>query len=335
MEKKSWEQLAATVATNILDLYLMPTEQCNFCCVYCYEELHLSRMSILIIKGIKEFIKARLPDLKQLRISWLGGEPLTASDIVLDVSQYAKDLMSDNFCDYNFSISTNGYLLDVRKFIMLINAGITSYQILLDGPSGRHDFIHKHKNTKGTLARIWYNLNQIKQLYHDFEIILRVQVTPENYRVIVDFINQIKFYFKNDNRFKIFFKVQENITGPNAGMFSILGNKTKIEILERLTEYVGNDIAIHSMTKDERAYVCYAASQNAWVIRANGTLAKCTVALEDERNSIGRINPNGTLSLDQAKMQLWLRGLKNKDVISLTCPAYGLPSLKQIPIMVT
>lgn len=334
MQNKSWDRLAATVATNILDLHIMPTEQCNFRCVYCYESLHLSRMSPFIIKGIKEFIKIRSPGLKRLRLSWLGGEPLVASDIIIDISAYSKDLISDD-CSYNFGITTNGYLLDVRKFIMLINAGITSFQIVLDGPRGLHDRARFRIENKSNLERIWYNLNEIKQLYHDFEIILRLQVTPENYRSMYDFINQLKFNFKNDKRFKIFFKVFENIAGPNAGMFSILGNKTKIEILNRLSEHVGNDMPIHTLNADNQAYICYAASQNAWVIRTNGTLAKCTVALEDERNSIGRINPNGSLSLDQNKMQLWLRGLKTKDVVSLTCPAYGLPSLKSIPIVIT
>lgn len=335
MLKKSWQQLATSIATNILNLYIMPMEQCFFGCICCYDDTHQSKMNPHIVKGIKEFIKLRFLELQQLRINWLGGEPLAASDIVVEISQYVKSLLSESDCRYNFCVTTNGYHLDVKKFLTLLNSGIYSYQITLDGPRNKHEFSLKHREKNALLNRVWVNLNEIKQLYHDFEIILRIQVTPENYPLMNEFIIQIISNFNNDSRFKIFFKISDNLSSTHAGMFSILGNKTKTEIIDRLTKYVGKDMAIYEVAANDQAYICYAASQNAWVIRANGTLAKCTVALKDERNAVGRINSNGKLSLDQNKMQLWLRGLKSKDVMSLSCPAYELPTLKKIPIVVS
>ena len=69
--------------------------------------------------------------------------------------------------------------------------------------------------------------------------------------------------------------------------------------------------------------------QNSWVIRANGSLAKCTVAFNDDRNRIGELNENGSLTLDHDKIQLWLRGLKSMDPSTLGCPAYKLPQLNK------
>ena len=77
-------------------------------------------MSPKVITGIKNFITRRLPELTQLRISWFGGEPLAAYPIVLDISQYAKSLMDEKGCQYNFGMTTNAYLLDSAKFALFL-----------------------------------------------------------------------------------------------------------------------------------------------------------------------------------------------------------------------
>ena len=66
--------------------------------------------------------------------------------------------------------------------------------------------------------------------------------------------------------------------------------------------------------------VCYAAKPNAFLVRADGRIAKCTVALDNKLNSIGSINSDGTLSLDQLGAQRWLKGWENLDEAVLGCP---------------
>ena len=85
-------------------------------------------------------------------------------------------------------------------------------------------------------------------------------------------------------------------------------------------------------------YVCYAAQTNSIVIRANGTLAKCTVALSGERNSLGLLLDDGSLHFEDEKLKLWTRGLKSNDLMELKCPMYKLPEIKSqlhsIPVIV-
>jgi uncharacterized protein len=75
-----------------LKLTILPTEKCNFRCEYCYEDFTHGRMSPSTITGIKNSMEMRAPTLSVLEISWFGGEPLLASDIVINISKFAKDI---------------------------------------------------------------------------------------------------------------------------------------------------------------------------------------------------------------------------------------------------
>jgi len=74
---------------KVLDLILLPTEDCNFRCIYCYEKFQKGKMKLEVINAVKRFIKKTVPSLEQLNIIWFGGEPFLASDIIQDISIYA------------------------------------------------------------------------------------------------------------------------------------------------------------------------------------------------------------------------------------------------------
>jgi uncharacterized protein len=44
-------------------------------------------------------------------------------------------------------------------------------------------------------------------------------------------------------------------------------------------------------------HVCYAARPNSLLIRADSSVGKCTVLLNDERNKIGTLQADGTVSM--------------------------------------
>ncbi|MEI9995057.1 MAG: hypothetical protein WDM91_10715 [Rhizomicrobium sp.] len=67
-------------------------------------------------------------------------------------------------------------------------------------------------------------------------------------------------------------------------------------------------------------YICYAAKPNSLLIRANGRIGKCTVALDDVRNDIGSLNADGTIALNNVKLRPWLRGFGTLDPESMGCP---------------
>ena len=75
-------ELVPHLATNILNLTVLPTEQCNFRCVYCYESFCRGGMSPVVVTALERFLDLRAPGLDRLSIAWFGGEPLLAADVV-------------------------------------------------------------------------------------------------------------------------------------------------------------------------------------------------------------------------------------------------------------
>lgn len=56
-----------------LHLILTPTEQCNFRCVYCYEEFKRGTMEQSVQDGLVTFVSGQA-ELAQLDVNWFGGE---------------------------------------------------------------------------------------------------------------------------------------------------------------------------------------------------------------------------------------------------------------------
>jgi uncharacterized protein len=111
LELAQKQQLLGNFRTDDLELIILPTEQCNFRCVYCYEKFPDSYMSAEVMTAIKALVSKRAPGLKRLQIQWFGGEPLLAKDTVLDLSRYFYDLSQSHGFDLYGAASTNGYFL--------------------------------------------------------------------------------------------------------------------------------------------------------------------------------------------------------------------------------
>lgn len=70
--------------TRSLGLTIAPTSDCNFRCIYCYEKKSIrnARMTIEIQDRIIEMVKEQAPTISNLHVTWYGGEPMMAMDIV-------------------------------------------------------------------------------------------------------------------------------------------------------------------------------------------------------------------------------------------------------------
>ena len=73
-----------------LELTLLPTEKCNFRCTYCYEDFLIGKMKPWIRSGVKSLIEKRVDmGLRNLNLSWFGGEPLLAKDVLFEIADFA------------------------------------------------------------------------------------------------------------------------------------------------------------------------------------------------------------------------------------------------------
>ncbi|ABD88783.1 radical SAM protein [Rhodopseudomonas palustris] len=306
-------------AEDHFQLIVMPTEKCNFRCVYCYEDFALGRMERSVVEGIKALVRRRAPSLSSIEISWFGGEPTVASDIVLEVMADAQDACRSNGVKLRGGMTTNGFLLSGARYLEFHRHGVTDFQITLDGPQAYHDTTRLQANRKGSFADIWNNLLEIRDIKADGEILLRIHLTRKNADVIPRFVAEIERTFADDPRFRFSLQPVEALGGDNDISELIIPAAVRDWGHRAGTAPEPNGSSLERAHPDD--YVCYAAKANSYVIRSDGRVGKCTVALKSDSNCIGRINPDGSLAIDAAKLGPWLSGWTTQHPGALSCPA--------------
>jgi uncharacterized protein len=309
---------------SALELTILPTEQCPFRCFGCYEEFKLGKMEPELVEGVKNLIKARSEDLKQLYISWFGGEPLLAYDVVLDTMRYVKEICPSKGINFSSGMTTNGYLLTADKLKELTELNVKFYQVAFDGDKEHHDKTRVRADGKGTFDQIWSNMVAAHETNLPFEITLRIHVSKENAVGVEGFLEKIAQELHKDDRFKVFIRPISRLGGPNDSKLPVLEGEGHLfanygnGVIQKLRSKA---LELGIITDTEKAEtVCYASKLNSFVIRSNGELSKCTVAFSDERNHIGRLLRDGTVEIDSEKVKWWARGLFSGDENQLACP---------------
>jgi uncharacterized protein len=318
------EAVARAVQPDHLHLILMPTEQCNFRCTYCYEDFEIGRMRPDVRQAVLNLIERRAPELRYLDVNWFGGEPLLARDSILEMGAKISILAQSYGFTFHSSMTTNGYLLSADLAAKLADIGVTHYQISLDGTAGSHDLTRVRRDGGGTFDRIWQNLIGLRDSAVDCAICLRVHVHPKNVSPVRDLASRLRRQFGGDPRFTVIFRPVEALGGPNDEHMEIFAHDAELDAL--LGDLAGSAGDLLSEDNHLDDYICYAARPNSLVVRADGRLGKCTVALQDPRNSIGHINPDGSLAIDQARLRPWLADLSTRDASFLECPLTSVSS---------
>ena len=318
MDKKVLETYKFYFTNERLKLIILPTEQCNFRCPYCWEDYQYGRMKRPTINGIKSLLSNRAKTLKLLEIEWFGGEPLLAVDIISEISKHIQELQKKySSLVYRGSMTTNGYLLDNNIFNELYNLGIIRYCICLDGFAEIHNETRKLANGEGTFDTILNNLLSMKKTNTNFDLIITIHYFKENYlETVKPLITSINKNFMNDNRFKVLFKSIQRLGGKNDCEIKIITSREEQEIQNYLLKFVKDVYIIHK----SEYYVCDASALNTMVIRSNGNIGKCIVATKEDCNKVGKINTDGTLDLDNKKYLVWSNGFETENKDFLTCP---------------
>lgn len=304
---------------NVLELIVLPTEKCNFRCTYCYEDFAIGKMSPKVLNSLKQLIDERSKDLRVFQLSWFGGEPLIASDIVLDLSRFSQRICRENEIEFASNITTNGYLLTPDLLSDLVDADVRHYQVSIDGDQATHDMTRVLGSGAGTYDVIMNNLIAALNSKHEFRIILRLHITRQNIDGIERAFEQLNGIFGNDDRFGFFIKAIENLGGGADVKQSVPEKGDAKNMRSRIEALLAqND------PKDGAIDICYAARPNSFVIRADGGVGKCTVLFNSDSNKLGNLGRNGELDLDVEKLRRWMHGFETLDRAALHCPADAL-----------
>lgn len=312
-------QVASCLDSRVLELILLPTEKCNFRCTYCYEDFQIGRMSDVTIAAIEKLIENRARSLKILHLGWFGGEPLAAKDVLLRIARHAKKVSLKHDISLSGGMTTNGFLLNAKLIKDLHDVHHDSYQITLDGDQPQHDLTRIRANGSGTFQQIWKNLCLLRDFEGDLHVLLRMHVSGQNTASLLRLLEKCDRELTPSGKFSIHFHRISDLGGPGGASVAPLSWGDYKEILAQLQPRT--DLTSSSeVALVEQGEICYAAKPNSLLIRADGRVGKCTVALNDPRNDVGILLEDGTLKFNDRRLQLWFDGFSTMDAEVLGCP---------------
>lgn len=312
--------LAQALSNETLHLILYSTEACNFRCTYCYESFAQGRMKPEVVRGVNNLLRERASELEHLELSWFGGEPLLALDVVEGVMQHALDLRASNpRLHVQGDMTTNAWMLTRPVFERLLELCVTTYQITFDGPKLHHDKKRLRADGAGTFDRVWRNVAAMRDVAGEFHVLLRVHADQDNLADLPGFVDDLRATFGADPRFEIFVRPLSRYGGPNDASLHTLSDESALAELRQRAD-PGRPVGT---PRPDQHGTCYASRANSFAIRADGRINKCTIALEHPLNQVGRIREDGTLEISNAKIAGWLRGLHSGKTMELFCPMIG------------
>ena len=258
-------------------LTILPTLGCNFGCNYCFERHIKGLMSKDVQDALVRFVISKLlPKSNSLSIEWFGGEPLLGISVIENLSEKLKEAclkFGTNILPG--SIITNGYLLDDKMSCKLINLGITSAQITLDGTPEIHNRRRPLVTGKGSFEKI---IENIKSVFDNLKIIIRINVDAHNKDCIFDLLNLLY----NENLIP---KVKPYVARVESYSEECRSSEGDFLTSEQFVEFQNDlqrrcmDVGIpwfsNSTPRLNACGFCIVDNVNAFVIEPNGKLLKC------------------------------------------------------------
>lgn len=295
-----------------LTISIMPTEDCNFRCVYCFEHFKRGAMRQGIQDGIFEFIRKNLESslYTSLHINWFGGEPMYSMDVLYKLGSRIKRLADEKNIPHSSSITTNGYFLNQENLHKLLEINVSHFTITLDGLEEEHNKTRVHRNGGNTFATIYENLKNMKASNESFLCQIRHNYTVDSFLKLDKFLKFLKAEFVNDQRFnQVDIRPIFDNGGYNTGNFDdcIPRNmKNEFSGLVKAAEHgIYNRMLKHYIQPG--GIVCNASQPNYWLFGSDGKIMKCNVELDThERNIVGKVDETGNPNLDYEKLSMWL-----------------------------
>ena len=330
------------VMDSVMHLIILPTEQCNFRCKYCYETFKKGKMEEAIQESIVKYVRKNIHKHTGLSVSWFGGEPLEALDVVVKLSQEFQKICKVAKRPYFANMTTNGYDLTLETYKKLYNLAVYNYQITIDGLEEEHDKQRPLANGQSTFATIIQNLLDIKNGIRksNASFIIRTNFTKQIFEDIERFLVFYSKTFNDDARFSFYIHMASDWGGERVCSFSneMLSKSQYRNIISSIINHrIQLNYTSHYSHLNYQSCMCYASRRNSIVIGSDAKVYKCTGDFEFEENNVGKITLNGKLQYNQ-NYYLWLGGINDVEdkckncfygacCLSNNCPAVRVRGL--------
>lgn len=180
--------------TNVKAICLNVAHTCNLSCEYCFAKggKYHGPDAIMTTETAKkaiDFLIENSGNHYNLDVDFFGGEPLMNWDVVTETVDYARNLEEKYNKHFNFTLTTNGMLLDDDK-IEYLNENMKNVVLSLDGRREIHDEFRKTIGGKGSFDTVVPKFQNFVSKRGDKEYYMRGTYTSNN----LDFTKDVKTY---------------------------------------------------------------------------------------------------------------------------------------------
>jgi len=285
-----YKHLSGKFNNESLGLTIAPTLSCNFECPYCYENPKQSFIKEDVVKGILEMVSEAAKRKKGIYITWYGGEPLIAKDILFDMSQKMINICRENETNYSAYIVTNGYLINDEIICKFKEAKINSMQITIDGPPYIHNKRRKLKGSdEGTFDVILSNVKKLSEA--GMNVTIRVNIDKTNIDKLEELLDILEI-----NGLKNIQLTLGQVTAYTEACASVAETCLNTEefakvniILQDILHKRGFISHGYPYYPGTKANYCTADSISSFVVDPDGYMYKCWNDIGNIKRAVGNI----------------------------------------------
>lgn len=309
-ELEAMEKIRCEVIKNstsqIANIIIAPTLECNAHCFYCFENgYRKGKMSLETADALVEFLEKHWNG-EKLGITWFGGEPLLASDII----DYVSTKLTEKNIIYGCKITTNGSLLNgklAQKAIELWH--VEKVQITIDAVGDKYNRIKNYdKQYQDAFSLVMQNMQNALSMGINLKV--RINFDPNKQDEALETMNYLLKRFNNTNHLKIYFapidaddEIVKNISGDfdeysEHPYISLIKFGRKHHLYRGFPDMEDDESTDHEydtcgLLKKLKIYPspinCYATCPNVFSIGPNGDIYKCHRALGRKEYASGNI----------------------------------------------
>lgn len=283
------------VNKQILNLTIVPTMACNFDCPYCFETHKNEFMSENIMNKVLELFIKKLnhSELKIVNITWFGGEPLLALNIIKYLSLKFIEICEEKHIKFRASMVTNGYLINETVVKIFNECKINSVQITIDGTKKQHDNRRKLKGNSclGTYDTIINNVNLLNA--SKIPVSLRVNIDKFNHCNLNEIAYDFGCRIINKELTRVYlghiFKYEENEKNSCINCLSKEEyGQDKLKFANYCMEN-GFKNALKVVHPKLKGNYCASVTDNSMVIGSDGGIFKCWNDIGNKQMRIGNL----------------------------------------------
>lgn len=293
--------------TEAWSLTICPTIDCNFGCDYCFQRHRVSRMTEAVQAKLLEVFAQKAPRLSKFFVTWFGGEPTLAWDVVQKLSQGFMEIAERNRVEYSASLITNGYLLDEGKVADMVRYRIHLVQITLDGDAPYHDQRRHLLTGEGSFERILANLRLF--LGKPVFVHIRVNVDVRNREGVPALLKRLaEEGLAHQENLRVYFAPVTSTAPPSHGVKGFCFTRKDFARIEPEYFTLAESLGLATLPYPSlQLGGCVAAHPEGFVVGPDGTLQKCWDTVGQPEFAVGNLLEYDPLQLAENPVyQRWM-----------------------------